>query len=145
MIRTIRAKTGAAALAWPGGGRRRRPGPPARHVHIDRQKWTFGGILGHFDDAQLQRGFKVYTEVCARCHSIKRLHFRNLAQPGGPGFPEAAIKSLAGNLPGRRRAGRAGQGRQAPGHPSPTPFPAPSRTSRRRASPRTAPCRPTSR
>ena len=37
------------------------------------------------------------SEVCARCHSIKRLHFRNLVQPGGPGFPEAAIKSLAGN------------------------------------------------
>jgi ubiquinol-cytochrome c reductase cytochrome c1 subunit len=64
-------------------------------VHIDRQKWVFGGVLGHFDDAQLQRGFKVYTEVCARCHSIKRLYFRNLAEPGGPGFPEAAIKSLA--------------------------------------------------
>jgi ubiquinol-cytochrome c reductase cytochrome c1 subunit len=64
-------------------------------VHVARQKWAFGGILGHFDDAQLQRGFKVYTEVCARCHSIKRLYFRNLAESGGPGFPEAAIKSLA--------------------------------------------------
>jgi ubiquinol-cytochrome c reductase cytochrome c1 subunit len=94
MLRTMRARIGAAALllaatggvaAWAAG----------EAVHVDRQKWSFGGILGHFDDSQLQRGFKVYTEVCARCHSIKRLHFRNLAQPGGPSFPEAAIKSLA--------------------------------------------------
>lgn len=65
------------------------------HVHIDRQKWTFSGMLGTFDEAQLQRGFKVYVEACARCHSLKRIAFRNLAQPGGPHFPEGAIKSLA--------------------------------------------------
>jgi cytochrome c1 len=65
------------------------------HLQIPHQHWSFGGIFGHFDDAQLQRGFKVYTEVCSRCHSIKRLSFRNLAEPGGPNFPEAAIKSLA--------------------------------------------------
>jgi cytochrome c1 len=64
-------------------------------VHVERQKWTFGGLFGKFDDAQLQRGFKVYVEVCARCHSMRRLYFRNLAEPGGPGFPEAAVKSLA--------------------------------------------------
>ena len=66
-------------------------------VHIERQPWTFAGMRGHFDENQLQRGFKVYVEVCSRCHSVKRLHFRNLVQPGGPEFPEAAIKSLAGN------------------------------------------------
>ena len=66
-------------------------------THIERQPWTFSGLFGKFDEAQLQRGFKVYTEVCQRCHSIKRLYFRNLVQPGGPAFSEAAIKSLAGN------------------------------------------------
>src|SRR5262249_38749651 len=53
------------------------------------------GLFGRFDEAQLQRGFKVYTEVCSRCHGLKRLYFRNLAQPGGPAFPEAAVRSLA--------------------------------------------------
>jgi ubiquinol-cytochrome c reductase cytochrome c1 subunit len=95
---TIRAKTGAACVlaaglavgmagAWAAG----------EEVHIERQPWSFAGVRGHFDANQLQRGFKVYSEVCSRCHSIKRLNFRNLVQPGGPGFPEAAIKSLAGN------------------------------------------------
>ena len=65
------------------------------HVHIERQKWSFGGFTGKFDEAQLQRGFRVYTEACARCHSIKRIAFRNLVQPGGPQFPEAGVKSLA--------------------------------------------------
>ena len=65
------------------------------HPEIHRQHWSFSGVLGHFEDAQLQRGFRVYTEVCSRCHGVRRLAFRNLAQPGGPSFPEAGVKSLA--------------------------------------------------
>jgi ubiquinol-cytochrome c reductase cytochrome c1 subunit len=65
------------------------------HAQIERQKWSFAGLLGHFDDLQLQRGFRVYVEACARCHGIKRIAFRNLVQAGGPGFSEAQIKSLA--------------------------------------------------
>jgi ubiquinol-cytochrome c reductase cytochrome c1 subunit len=80
------AVAGGAAGAWAAG---------EGHIDIPRQKWSFGGFLGHFDDAQLQRGFKVYVDSCARCHGVKRLAFRNLAEAGGPGFPEAAIKSLA--------------------------------------------------
>src|SRR5262249_38397068 len=53
------------------------------------------GMLGKYDEPQLQRGFRVYTEVCSRCHGIKRIAFRNLVQPGGPEFPEAGVKSLA--------------------------------------------------
>jgi ubiquinol-cytochrome c reductase cytochrome c1 subunit len=60
-----------------------------------RQPWSFAGMFGRFDEAQLQRGFKVYSEVCSRCHGAKRLSFRDLAEPGGPNFPEAAVKSLA--------------------------------------------------
>jgi cytochrome c1 len=69
-----------------------RAAEPEQAAH---QHWSFAGLFGHFDAAQLQRGFKVYTEVCARCHSVKRLAFRNLVQPGGPEFPEDGVKSLA--------------------------------------------------
>lgn len=65
------------------------------HPEIARQKWTFAGLFGKFDDAQLQRGFRVYMDVCARCHGLSRVYFRNLADAGGPGFPEAGVKSLA--------------------------------------------------
>lgn len=64
-------------------------------VHIERQDWTFSGPFGLFDKGQLQRGFQVYKEVCSSCHSIKRLRFRNLAEKGGPEFPEEAVKELA--------------------------------------------------
>ncbi len=64
-------------------------------VEIPRRTWSFGGFGGQYDKAQLQRGFQVYKEVCAACHSISGLYFRNLAQPGGPEFPENAVKALA--------------------------------------------------
>jgi ubiquinol-cytochrome c reductase cytochrome c1 subunit len=64
-------------------------------AHIERHEWSFGGMFGQYDKNQLQRGFQVYREVCSSCHSITRIAFRNLAQPGGPEFPEEAVKALA--------------------------------------------------
>jgi ubiquinol-cytochrome c reductase cytochrome b/c1 subunit len=60
-----------------------------------RQKWSFAGPFGKYDQAQLQRGFKIYKEVCSACHSIQMLAFRNLADPGGPGFSEAQAAAVA--------------------------------------------------
>ena len=71
------------------------PGFAEEHEAIEHQPWSFGGITGQFDRAQLQRGFQVYREVCSACHGLKRLSFRNLSQPGGPEFPEEAVKKLA--------------------------------------------------
>jgi len=69
--------------------------PAAEAIQIERQSWPFSGFFGTFDKAQLQRGFQVYTEVCASCHELRRISYRNLAQPGGPEFPEDAVKALA--------------------------------------------------
>ncbi len=60
-----------------------------------RQKWSFAGPFGNFDQAQLQRGFKIYKEVCSACHSMQMVAFRNLADPGGPGFSEAQAAAVA--------------------------------------------------
>lgn len=46
--------------------------------------WSFSGPLGKFDQAQLQRGYKVYREVCSACHAMSLVSFRNLGQKGGP-------------------------------------------------------------
>ena len=62
----------------------------------DRQSWSFAGPFGTYDRAQLQRGFKVYREVCGACHGLKLVAFRTLASPGGPDFTEAQAKAVAG-------------------------------------------------
>jgi ubiquinol-cytochrome c reductase cytochrome c1 subunit len=59
------------------------------------QHWSFAGPFGLYDTAQLQRGFKIYREVCSTCHSLKLLAFRNLADPGGPSFSEAQAATIA--------------------------------------------------
>jgi ubiquinol-cytochrome c reductase cytochrome b/c1 subunit len=61
----------------------------------ERQHWSFAGPFGTFDRGQLQRGFKVYREVCSVCHGLKLVAFRSLAQPGGPEFSEAQAKQVA--------------------------------------------------
>ena len=46
--------------------------------------FSFEGPFGTFDRNQLQRGYKVYREVCASCHGMDLMYFRTLAEPGGP-------------------------------------------------------------
>ena len=46
--------------------------------------WTFDGPFGKFDAAQVQRGYKIYREVCSACHSMNLMFFRNLGQKHGP-------------------------------------------------------------
>jgi ubiquinol-cytochrome c reductase cytochrome c1 subunit len=62
---------------------------------VEKQHWSFAGPFGTFDQNQLQRGFQVFKEVCAGCHSAHLLMFRNLAEEGGPHFSEAQVKALA--------------------------------------------------
>lgn len=69
------------------------------HIEIERQPWTFSGFTGQYDKQQLQRGFKIYEKVCANCHGLKRVYFRNLVEPGGPEFPEESVKALAAAWP----------------------------------------------
>lgn len=63
--------------------------------HIERQQWSFSGPFGTFERGQLQRGFKVYQEVCAACHGLRLVAFRNLAEDGGPSFSEEQAKVIA--------------------------------------------------
>lgn len=68
---------------------------PIAHAHVEhphKQEWSFDGVNGTFDKQSIQRGYKVYKEVCASCHSMDLISFRNLA---GAGFSEGEIKALA--------------------------------------------------
>ena len=51
-----------------------------------KNNWSFDGVFGTFDRASLQRGYQVYQEVCAGCHSVQHLSYRNLSEKGGPEF-----------------------------------------------------------
>lgn len=64
-------------------------------VPPSRQKWSFAGPFGKYDEGQLQRGFKIYREVCANCHAMEMVSFHNLADAGGPGFMEAQAEAVA--------------------------------------------------
>lgn len=84
--------TGIAGALVAGGAAQAAEG---HEKHILRQDWSFAGPLGTYDPAQLQRGFKIYKDVCSACHSLKYVAFRNLAQPGGPQFTEEEAKVIA--------------------------------------------------
>ena len=58
-------------------------------------EFTFDGPFGAFDQGELQRGLKVYREVCAACHSLKYVSFRTLMDENGPGLGEAEVKTIA--------------------------------------------------
>ncbi|OBZ92371.1 ribosomal protein P2 [Pararhizobium polonicum] len=60
----------------------------------EESEWSFAGPFGHYDKGQLQRGLKVYTEVCSACHSMKLVSFRTL---GDLGYSDAQIKTFAAN------------------------------------------------
>jgi cytochrome c1 len=59
-----------------------------------RQYWSFAGVFGTFDRAQVQRGFQIYKEVCSNCHKLS-IAFRTLEDPTGPGYTEDQVKTLA--------------------------------------------------
>ena len=70
----------------------------AEKVELLKTDWAFKGPLGKFDRSSLQRGYQVYSEVCAACHSMKYLSYRNLMEKGGPEFSEAQAKSIAASF-----------------------------------------------
>ena len=87
-------KTGSAALtalsltgggAWAAG---------AEGVVVDRD-FSFEGPFGAFDQTQLQRGLKVYTQVCSACHGLQYVPLRTLGDEGGPNLPADQVRAYA--------------------------------------------------
>lgn len=58
------------------------PGQAAEADKLKSEAWSFDGIFGRYDRAQLQRGLKVFTTVCANCHSLRQVYYRNLTDVG---------------------------------------------------------------
>jgi ubiquinol-cytochrome c reductase cytochrome c1 subunit len=88
----------------------------------ERQAWSFAGPFGIYDTAQLQRGYKIYREVCSGCHSMISLKFRNLSDPGGPEFTESQVEALAAEYKVQDGPNEQGEMFDRPGRPG-DPFP----------------------
>lgn len=65
------------------------------HEHLRDAGLPSSGPTGHFDRAQLQRGLKVYAEVCRACHGASLVAFRDLEALG---YNEAQVKAIAGSF-----------------------------------------------
>lgn len=83
--------------------------------------WSFAGPFGTYDKGQLQRGLKVYREVCSACHSMSMVTFRTLE---GLGYSEAQVKALAAEYTVTDGPNADGEMFERPGVPS-DPFPPP--------------------
>jgi cytochrome c1 len=105
------------------------PAGAAEEQHsIKNESFSFDGPFGTFDRGQLQRGYKVYVEVCSACHSMNLLAFRNLSEEGGPDFTPVQVRVLAAEFPRQVIDGPDAFGDmfERPGKPSdafPPPFP----------------------
>ena len=59
---------------------------------LPKHNWSFKGLTGTFDKSAVQRGFKVYREVCSGCHSMSLLYYRDLIDIG---FSNEEVKTIA--------------------------------------------------
>ncbi len=87
MRRIVFAKVLAAALLVSGGAYAAGGGKALKDV-----SWSWEGMFGTFDKASLQRGLQVYKDVCAGCHGLRLVAYRNLSSLG---YSEDQIKSFA--------------------------------------------------
>lgn len=115
----IGGSAGLAAAAEEGGTPHYPLKPPVE------EDWSFAGPFGTYDRGQLQRGLKVYKEVCAACHSMDLVAFRTLQDLG---YSPAQVQALAAEYTVQDGPNADGEMFERPAIPSdyfPSPFPNP--------------------
>jgi len=86
---------GAGALAGVGGAVAWKLDQEVRAdltLHPPSLPWSHGGMIDSLDHASVRRGYQVYKQVCAACHSMRYLAFRNLI---GVSHTEEEVKTMA--------------------------------------------------
>ncbi len=127
-ILSVLVAAGLAAAGAAGVARAEEAHNAAEPTHFPIHKpteetWSFAGPFGTYDKAQLQRGLKVFKEVCSACHSMKLVSFRTLEHLG---YSEAQVKALAAEYTVTDGPNNDGDMFDRPGIPSdhfPAPFP----------------------
>jgi ubiquinol-cytochrome c reductase cytochrome c1 subunit len=113
--------TGAYTAATEGLGEE--TAEHAFHQHPRELHLASDGPFGKWDAQQLQRGYQVYKEVCAACHGLKHVAFRDLAQLG---YTEAEVKAAAAEWTVPGIDPNTGETNTRPGMPTdyfPSPYP----------------------
>ncbi len=87
----------------------------AFHKHPKHLKLASDGVFGKFDRQQLQRGYGVYSQVCATCHSLKHVAFRDLEALG---YNEAEVQAIAKAATVNAADPLTGEKKDRPGLPS---------------------------
>jgi ubiquinol-cytochrome c reductase cytochrome c1 subunit len=95
----------------------------AQENPMPNERWTFDRVFGTFDLAAAQRGFQIYSNVCANCHSMQMLHYRDLS---GIGLDAEQIKAIAAGITVPSGLDDQGNPKDAPATPASqfkSPFP----------------------
>lgn len=87
----------------------------AQEAPLPNENWSFSGVFGSYDLAAAQRGFWVYYKVCSTCHTMKQMHYRDLA---GIGVSEAQIKAIAAGVTVPKGINDQGEPITGPGAPA---------------------------
>ena len=90
----------------------------ASDKELTKVDWSFKGMTGKFDRSSLQRGYQVYNEICASCHSMDLLSYRNLGEKGGPEFSIDQVKAIAASFEVTDGPDSQGEMFTRPGRPS---------------------------
>jgi ubiquinol-cytochrome c reductase cytochrome c1 subunit len=88
---------------------------PVAHSTVHTQHWSFNGFFGSFDQAQLKRGHVIYKDVCAGCHSMSLLAYRDLQDIG---YSEDEVKAFAAEVQVQDGPDDAGEMFERAGRPS---------------------------
>lgn len=64
-------------------------------LHPPEYPWSHSGLFSAYDHAAIRRGHQVYSQVCAACHSVSQLHYRNLV---GVAYTEEEVKEMAAEV-----------------------------------------------
>jgi ubiquinol-cytochrome c reductase cytochrome c1 subunit len=114
-MRGLRALAVAAGLLAGAGLGASQAQAAGEAIKLPEVRFSFNGIFGHFDRASAQRGFQVYKEVCANCHAMHLLSYRNLRELG---LSDAEVRAIAATVQVQDGPNDEGQMFERAGRPS---------------------------
>ncbi|KAK9852095.1 hypothetical protein WJX84_007423 [Apatococcus fuscideae] len=92
-------------------------------LHAPEFPWSHSGFFSAYDHASIRRGHQVYSQVCAACHSVEQIHYRNLV---GVAYTEEEVKEMAAETEVTDGPNEEGEQFERPGRlsdPLPRPYP----------------------